>query len=381
VIVVTLVSAALGAMTVLVLRCPVLAARPGGVARPGGAAPRPVSVIIPARDEVERIGLLLTDLTHRADVIDNVEREIIVVDDESTDATAPLAAAAGARVTSITADSRPAGWNPKVWALHVGASLARHDELVFLDADVRLAPGALDAVVAARQRAGGLLSVAPHHRAVGPVEALSALCNVIVVAGGGPGVTRRATGAVGSCLAMARDDYRRIGGHGAVPATIVDDLDLAASARRAGLAVALCRGGPLVGVRSYPGGLRAVADGWSKNLAAGMRRTPPARGLVVGGWISAVVLPLALVAQRRWLAAGAAWAVVAVHTGWLSRRVGDFDRLATSVGAPLIGAFTTLLTARSLLLALTRRPVRWKGRALRPDGTALAGGPVAGVPR
>lgn len=362
------------AITVFVLRAPRL--RPAGEALPvtGGVSGFDgvsgvsgfdgVSVVIPARNEADTVGLLLADLAgqagHRAAV------EVIVVDDESTDATAAVARAAGATV--LTAGPRPPGWNPKVWALWLGAAHTRHEEVVFLDADVRLGPGALAAVVCARQRAGGLLSVAPHHRAVGPIESLSAACNVLAVAGGGPGLARQAAGAVGSCVAVQHAEYSAVGGHGARPATIVDDLDLAASYRAHGLAVSLRRGGALVSMRSYPGGFAAVWAGWSKNLAAGMGRTPVLAGLVIAGWIASLVLPLALLAQQRWWAAAAAWAVTAAHAGWLCRRVGRFNPVVTTVGAPLLGLFTTALTVRSLLAALTGRTVSWKGRALRPDG-------------
>lgn len=327
------------------------------------AAPgRSISVVIPARNEVDKLGLLLDDLRRAS--APAVETEVIVVDDGSDDGTGMVAATLGATV--ITPGDRPAGWNPKVWALSQGADHATNDVLVFLDADVRLAPDALDVLTAELERAGGLLSVAPHHRAVGPFEALAAGADTVAVAGGGPGLqlSPHAAGAVGSCLAIARGDYHRIGGHRATPATIVDDIDLALTARRHGLPVSLRRGGSLVSMRSHPDGLGSVVDGFSKNLAAGMTRTPAASTAAISAWIAALVWPLALVGRRRWRVALLAWAATSLQTWWITRRVGRYQPIITSAGAPLLGVFLTVLTIRSILARSTGRPIGWKGRPL-----------------
>lgn len=84
-----------------------------------------VSVVIPALDEVDTI----------ADVIASALRhpwveEVIVVDDGSSDATAEVAGAAGARVIRL---DRNMG---KAAALDAGVRLAKSSILLFLDADV-----------------------------------------------------------------------------------------------------------------------------------------------------------------------------------------------------------------------------------------------------
>ncbi|MEZ5406538.1 MAG: glycosyltransferase [Acidimicrobiales bacterium] len=332
---------------------------------PPGSMPS-ISVVVPARNEADKIGLLLGDL--RRAIRPGMEAEVIVVDDGSDDGTGPLAASLGATV--LGAGDRPAGWNPKAWALSQGAARAANDVLVFLDADVRLAPDALDTVAAELAGAGGLVSVAPHHRAVGPFEALAAGPDTVTVAGGGPGLRPgpHAAGAVGSCLAIARADYHRIGGHGATPATIVDDIDLARAARRHGLPVSLRRGGSVVWVRSHPDGLGAVVEGFSKNLAAGLTRTPAPSTIAVSAWIAALVWPLVLAARGRWRGALLAWAAAALQTWWITRRVGRYQPLVTSAGAPLLGVFLTALTARSVVARSTGRPIRWKGRPLDARG-------------
>lgn len=122
---------------------------------------------------------------------------IIVVDDHSTDQTASIANAVDG-VVVVGAPDLPIGWTGKSWACWNGVAAAQRllglttDEggdlqLVFIDADVRMAPGALDVVTGQQRNIGGLLSVQPHHVAVRPYEQLSALFNVIAIMGVGAG--------------------------------------------------------------------------------------------------------------------------------------------------------------------------------------------------
>src|SRR3712207_5259955 len=68
-----------------------------------------VSMVIPARDEEERLPACLEGLAREP--VD----EVIVVDDQSRDATAAVAASFGASV--VRGAPLPAGWAGKAWAL------------------------------------------------------------------------------------------------------------------------------------------------------------------------------------------------------------------------------------------------------------------------
>ena len=82
-----------------------------------------VSVVIPARDEAPTVGAIVRAAA-------SVAHEVIVVDDGSTDATAQLAASAGARV--VTATAGPG----KGQALRQGVDEATGEIVVFVDADL-----------------------------------------------------------------------------------------------------------------------------------------------------------------------------------------------------------------------------------------------------
>ena len=87
-----------------------------------------VSVIIPAHNEELAIASVLESLA-RVVAAAGLEADVIVVDDGSTDATARLAAAAGARVLAIPMN---VGYGA---ALRRGIEAARHARIVITDGD------------------------------------------------------------------------------------------------------------------------------------------------------------------------------------------------------------------------------------------------------
>ena len=125
------------------------AGRPAGHPRPRQPralrTPRPegatglVSILIPARDEAGNIGdALAAALASRG-----VPVEILVMDDGSTDATAEIVRAHAdedPRVRLLTAPPLPPGWAGKNHACQRLAEAAQGPWLLFIDADVRLAP-------------------------------------------------------------------------------------------------------------------------------------------------------------------------------------------------------------------------------------------------
>jgi glycosyltransferase involved in cell wall biosynthesis len=117
-------------------------------------------VVIPARNEELRIGELVNLVS--AQRPDGWEIEVLVVDDGSTDRTAEIAAAAGARVLRLgtaTGEGSPA------IARNRGARSSRGDPIVFVDADCLPRPGWLAALLHAHRTgaevAGGALALPP----------------------------------------------------------------------------------------------------------------------------------------------------------------------------------------------------------------------------
>ena len=96
-----------------------------------------VSVVLPARDEEATVGRLVTDIVERWVRRVPLVDEVVVIDSDSTDATAAVARAAGADVVA-TSDVLPAhGSRPgKGEALWKSLAATTGDLVVFLDSDL-----------------------------------------------------------------------------------------------------------------------------------------------------------------------------------------------------------------------------------------------------
>jgi hopene-associated glycosyltransferase HpnB len=141
------------------------AERDDGTPPPPAVWPR-IAVVIPARDEAAVIGRCLGSLL-RQDY--QGTWSVIVVDDNSSDATAHVARSttadrdAGNRLTVVSGTALPRGWTGKLWALSQGIAAADSldhgvDYFLLSDADIIYAPGMLRWLVAHTLARGVLLS-------------------------------------------------------------------------------------------------------------------------------------------------------------------------------------------------------------------------------
>lgn len=338
---------------------------PLDAASPSTEAPARISVVVPARNEANRIGPLLAGLSQPQGNI-----ELVVVDDGSTDETAAIAAAAGGRVLRV---ERPAGWTGKAWACWSGALATNGDVLVFLDADTVPTSSAIRSLASRATETGGLVSLQPRHRAVRWHEQLSALPNLVAVMGAGTGPVRRGSrwrgpAAFGMAMAIPRGAYMTAGGHSVRPAAVIDDLALATTVHDAGLSVETWCGGADVSVRMYGEGLGQLVRGWVKNFSAGARSIPILRTAAVSIWVAALVgacitLMSAAVSGHVGIMPILVYAAFAVQTSILATRVGTFGR-ATLLALPVqVVTFVGLFVA-SAAGTLLRRSVSWRGRSI-----------------
>jgi 4,4'-diaponeurosporenoate glycosyltransferase len=299
-----------------------------------------VSVIIPARNEENNIGGVVESV--RAESISN--RQIIVVDDHSTDGTAARAAAADATV--ISAPPLPDGWAGKCWACHTGQTHATAATLVFIDADVRIAPGAL-AVLASRVADDTIVSVQPWHDAGPGFEQLSVIPNLVALMGAGAFsvVGRPARLAFGPVLAMTRPGYDRSGGFETVRAEAVEDVALAHRFPRR----VLLTGRHLASFRMHDTP-RQFVDGWTRVLRSGVRNGSVLGSIAAAMWIGALIAGF----TSPWL-----YIANVIGLGVTSRVAGRF-RPPVAVLYPLALAAFVALCLRSLF----SRQVQWRGRRL-----------------
>ena len=105
-----------------------------------------ITVVIPARNEAEVIADTLQALKQQGQGL-----HIILVDDESTDATAEVAQSVGLEnLQIIRSNCLPIGWTGKLWAQEQGLQAVQTPLILLLDADIQLKPGILSNLKAKR---------------------------------------------------------------------------------------------------------------------------------------------------------------------------------------------------------------------------------------
>lgn len=97
----------------------------------------PVSIVVITLNEEKRIGRLMEDLSKQT----HKEFEVILVDSNSDDATRDVAAAYEASLPALTIHKMET--RGVSLGRNTGAKLAKHERLLFLDADVQLSPNFL----------------------------------------------------------------------------------------------------------------------------------------------------------------------------------------------------------------------------------------------
>ncbi|MEV4299872.1 glycosyltransferase [Microbispora rosea] len=321
---------------------------------PGGGSPE-ISVVIPARDEERRLGPCL-----RAVLADPAVAEVIVVDDESSDGTARLAAACGATV--VRGRPLPEGWVGKQWALHQGLREARGEIVVTLDADTRPRPGLFGALAAALGH-HDLVSAGPRFVCDGLAEqALHASFLATLVYRFGPigpptPPPPHRVVANGQCLAFRREAMRRADGFARVRGHMTDDVALARALAADGWRVGFLDAGGLLEVDMH----ESAAEVWRE-----WGRSLPLRDVTRPAWqaadLAVVWLAAALPALR--LAAGRP---TRLDLALLAVRVLLATALRRSYTRPGAGVMLSLLLDPATAVRLTQatlRPVRtWRSRA------------------
>lgn len=260
-----------------------------------------LAVIVPARNEADNIGPCLRALLKQDYPAERCS--ILVVDDQSADATPDIVAAMerqDGRLQLLRSPPLPSSWTGKSHACWLGVrAIAPGTEwLCFIDADMRASPTLLASALQSAQRDGlDLLMVAPRHVLRSFAERLVIPCGLFVLAflqDLGTAQAREAhdVTASGQFMLIRADAYEAIGGHAAVRAAICEDLELARRCKRSGYVVLLKNGQKLLSGRMYTG-WRTLWPGFAKNLVdmiGGARATAvTAMASVVLSWAALAV--------------------------------------------------------------------------------------------
>ncbi len=327
------------------------------------ARPHAVSVLIPARNEQDNIGPAVAAVLANA----GVTLELVVLDDGSSDGTAAiLAAIADPRLRVISGPALPPGWSGKQHACSVLAQAARHDLLVFTDADVRLAPDALVRMAGFMERNPvGLASGFPRQVVHTWSEQLLLPLIHFLLLGFLPIQAMRRSPAAslgagcGQLFIARRAAYQQAGGHMAIRASLHDGLTLPRAFRRAGQMTDLFDATDMASCRMY-GSAAELWSGLGKNATEGMAR-PFAlviwTTMLFGGQVLPAILMLTVPSTP-------AMAALVMGVGLRLLLAARFRQPEISAVLHPVGIVALLTVQWAALLRMLRgRPAMWRGRA------------------
>jgi len=344
---------------------------------PPGSGPWPVvTAIIPARDEAQCVGETISSLL-RQDYPGPFH--VILVDDQSRDATAQVAREAAAafnadeRLTVLAGRALPAGWTGKLWAQQQGVEQAARapmppDYLLFTDADIVYAPDAVTSLVA-RAKAGGfvLTSLMAKLRCQSFAErmfvpAFIFFFQMLYPFAWANDPHRATAAAAGGCMLVRRDALHDAGGLAAIRDALIDDCALAKLLKRQG-PIAITLTVRVHSIRAYA----AIADirrMVSRTAYAQLRYSPLLLAGTVLGLALTYLAPVALALFAGGVA-GFIGLFVWLLMGFAFRRTLTFYRVSWlwAPALPAIAAVYMAFTVDSAYQHARGRGGMWKGRA------------------
>jgi hopene-associated glycosyltransferase HpnB len=354
-----------------------------------------VVALVPARDEAETLPLTLPSLLAQRGL-----RGVVLVDDGSSDGTAPVArahaaaTAIGVALEVVTAPARPAGWAGKVHAQAVGLDAARRcwpeaDWLLLTDADIRLREGAVADLLAQAALGFDLVSVMARLRTVTIWEKLLVpafvyFFQLLYPFREVPRRGERTAAAAGGCVLVRRASLERAGGFDAIRSKLIDDVALAKAVARAGGRAWLGLDAGVESVRPYP----RLRDVWRMVARSAFVQLDYRWSLVLatlGGLFVFFVLPpigLAAMIASAVTANGASapWLIAAVC--WLASWSLQTLELAPAVRhhrlawpwalvLPAASLLYALMTLSSALTHLRGHGPAWSGRRYDEVGSSF----------
>lgn len=322
-----------------------------------------VVAIVPARDEAAVIAQSLQTLL--AQDYPGTFR-IVLVDDESTDGTAAVAAATpngSPRLSIVQAGPRPLGWTGKLWAVSRGIVQAGSEKWLWLtDADIAHEPSALRMLVARAERDQLVLN-----SRMALLRTANAAERMIVPAfvwffhllypfGRTNDPRSRVAAAAGGCMLIDRSALERAGGVAAIRGALIDDVSMGALLKAQGrIRLALTRS--TWSLRAY--GWRELWEMITRSAYTQLRFSPWLLGTALVLIISLFWGPVFLIALRPGY-----WPIIIFPLISFGRFLHLYRLSELRVFAlPFIALFYAAATIASAVQHWRGRGGMWKGRA------------------
>ena len=334
-----------------------------------------LSVIIPARNEEVDLADGLSSVLGQEGVH---LKEVIVVNDHSTDRTGQIAnefARSDPRVQVIHNPPLPPGWLGKPNAMHQALALATADWILLTDADIIHAPHCF-AAGSAQARDGELDFFTMFPRVIcqrfwenilvpGMISGLTMLCSPRKF---DDPKSREAIGA-GAFFLVKRSVLKSVGGLESIRSEMLDDVELARHLKHRGFRGRFRLAPHLGTVRLFKGS-RDAFWGMTKNVLGMFKgRTWLAILAIIGTfmivWTPLIAFIVGVVTSHFLLTiAGTVVYLVQYFGLLLSRKLFEFDPLKLFC-FPLIAIVIAACTLRALYYLKIRRSVIWREREVR----------------
>ena len=320
-----------------------------------------VSVIVPLRNEAENISGLVSSLLSQ-NSLTNVE--YLFLNDNSEDNSFDLLVSALSHHTNakvIQGSPMPPGWIGKTWALEQLLELSKGEIIVSIDADVRLAPDAINkSITLMKSRELDFLSPYPRQitstvgeRLIQPILQWSWMSTLLL------GIAEKASFASmavanGQFFIVRRKALLLVGGYESVKADVLDDVFLARRLLKTGSHGVVVNGASIAECRMY--------SSWSEIEAGYGKSLRHAFGSPFGSLCAIFFIFLTGIAPLLFALMGSAW-------GWLAfafivgTRMMSASRARTRIIDSLFHPISsTLLIYLIFYSYLMRGDIKWKGR-------------------
>jgi glycosyltransferase involved in cell wall biosynthesis len=321
-----------------------------------------VSILLAARNEERRIARTVSGLLDQTDV----EFELIVVNDRSTDSTSELLSDLERKhpaLKVVHVESLPDGWLGKPHALHLASEAATGEWLLFTDGDVWIASDVVARAIAAAREVGvqHFCLFPGEDRQSSPAKAALMFLSLAFgpVAAGVNRNSRWAVTGIGAFNLVRADAYRAVGGHRSLKFEVVDDVKLGLLLHRKGYRARVMDASREIKVRwapDIPGLFHAI----EKNMFAMFEFNVllATAAMVLPTLIWTVTVAAAFTGSRAGLAAGLALASTIVPALFAARRAGI--GLAHALLVPLMPPILTFLIGWSTFKTLRQGGIVWR---------------------
>lgn len=327
--------------------------------------PCPISILIPARNEEKTIASCIDSIFQQ----DVTPLEVIVLNDHSEDATELVVTELAKRydrLKVIQGQTLPKGWLGKSYACQQLADAACGKWLLFLDADTRLLPGALQKMqTVASTQSAGMVSGFPRQVVPSFIEALVVPMMLFTVlmhlplkyveASSDPNFSA----AHGAFIMIKKSSYLLAGGHEAIKDSMVDDMSLMRAQKLHHQPVRLLKVDDMVEMRMYTNAC-AVWRGFSKNMFSIMQKNTRVLLVLCSYYFIIFLAPFCLVGSVPFIYILISYCLMVLMKGVIDRKNGL--PMWVSFFIPLSVLITIGIGIDSMYKSVTHKGYVWKGR-------------------